>query len=70
MTGMNIPLMLREHGQPTIEELDREIRATTERLTHLVHQRVATQAHMLLGDSMQRAVATSATQEAHHAARE
>lgn len=69
MTSMNIPLMLQEHGRATIEELDREIRTTTERLAHLVQQRVMVQAHMALSEASQRAVITPIAEDS-HAARE
>lgn len=69
MTSMNIPLMLHEHGRATIEELDREIRTTTERLAQLVQQRVMVQAHMALSEASQRAVITPALEDS-HAARE
>lgn len=49
MTSMNIPLMLQEHGKATVEDLDREIRSTTERLAQLCQQRSIVQAHMMLG---------------------
>lgn len=69
MTSMNIPLMLQEHGRATIEELDREIRTTTERLAQLVQQRVMVQAHMALSEASQRAVITAIAEDS-HAARE
>ena len=69
MTSMNIPLMLQEHGRATIEELDREIRAATERLAHLIQQRVMVQAHMTLGEATQRAAVLSVLEEP-YAARE
>lgn len=65
MTSMNIPLMLQEHGRGTIDELDREIRATTERLAQLVHQRVMVQAHMTLGEATQRAAVIAVLEEPH-----
>lgn len=65
MSSMNIPLMLHEHGRATIEELDREIRATTERLAHLIQQRVMVQAHMTLGEATQRAAVLSVLEEPH-----
>lgn len=48
MTSMNIPLMLQEHGKATVEDLDREIRSTTERLAQLCQQRATVQAHIAL----------------------
>lgn len=65
MSSMNIPLMLHEHGRATIEELDREIRATTERLAQLVQQRVMVQAHMTLSEAAQRAAITPVLEEPH-----
>ena len=63
MSSMNIPLMLQEHGRATIEELDREIRAATERLAQLIQQRVMVQAHMTLGEATQRAAVLSVLEE-------
>jgi lipase chaperone LimK len=65
MTSMNIPLMLQEHGRATVDELDREIRAMTERLAQLVHQRVMVQAHMTLGEATQRAAVIAVLEEPH-----
>ena len=51
MSSMNIPLMLHEHGRNTVEELDREIRAVTERLALLHQQRAIVRAHIALGEA-------------------
>jgi antitoxin component HigA of HigAB toxin-antitoxin module len=51
MTSMNVPLMLQEHGKATVEDLDREIRSTTERLAVLCQRRAIVLAHIALGQA-------------------
>jgi hypothetical protein len=67
MSSMNIPLMLHEHGRNTVEELDREIRAVTERLALLHQQRAIVRAHIALGEAFAPMVQQVALEFGHEA---
>jgi len=68
MSSMNIPLMLHEHGRGTVEELDREIRAVTERLAQLHQQRAIVRAHIALGEAFAATLHPLIVEDAHASA--
>lgn len=55
---VNIPRMLDDHAPGTVEELDREIQQTADRLVQLAHQRSIVVTHQQVQEAFTRLLIT------------
>jgi len=58
---VNIPRMLDDHASGTVEELDRDIQATADRLVQLAHERAIVVTHQQVHEAFLRLLLVSAS---------